>query len=1056
MDASRQTHVLDSILRHAPLLVFGFDADARITFRRGHALLAADSTEADHIGERITERFADIPDLVAGVEKVLQGETAQWSSEVNGRHYQTTCEPLRDADGHVTGGIGVAMDATEQTQKQTRSDALYEAARHADATLWAFDADRRMTLHIGAPLETLGVGQGWNVGEDMAEVYADLPVVVDAVESVLQGEETSWNVTLDGRTFKSVVSPMRGDRGAVVGGVGLSIDITDQVHAEREAALQAERLRALTVVFGERGLSMDEHLHQALRASLDTLGLDLAMVSQIEGETYTVRACVAPKGVALAIGDTFPLSEIPCSLTLARGDVFAVHHVSDSEYRRHPFFTAFGLESYLGAPIVVDGRVVGTINFSAQAPREAPFTESDYDLVRLVANWAGALIEREGHRRQLIASEQRFQGIFHSQYQFQGLLSPDGTLLEVNDSATAFAGVPREELVGKKFWDCHWWQIDEATQEQLRAAIEKAASGEFVRYTVEVQGGDTVIPIDFSLKPLRDANTGEVVLLIPEGRDVSEMVQTEQTLHETVEALAEARDQADAANRAKSAFLAAMSHEIRTPMNAVIGFGDLLNTTPLSPQQQDYVRTIQNAGDRLLGLIDDILDFSKVEAGHLPIESEPLETEPLLVGALEEVATQAAKKGLELAYVIAEGVPGRVVGDRRRIRQILANLLSNAVKFTDSGSVELYARAEPDGFLAVSIQDTGIGITAERLPKVFDAFVQADGSTARRFGGTGLGLAISRKLATAMGGTLTASSRLGEGSTFTLRLPLAAAPEAGRVVLRTATTALGGVSVLLVDDDPVGRAAIVERLTRWGMTVMDTPDPSEALRWLDEGYPFDLGVLDMVMPGTDGLEVAAAIRKRRDPTALPLVLLSSEPEARHAPDLVLATVCKPVAPSALHDLLARALATREALPSTLQHPDTLPTSSPLEAHSLRILLAEDEPDNQLLAVRMLGEMGFGVEVAATGAEALERLHQHPYDVVLMDVMMPKMDGLEATRRLRAELPPERQPRVIALTARAMASDREACFAAGMDDFLPKPFRMAALQEILSQDMTAEA
>ncbi|MEM6327953.1 MAG: response regulator, partial [Bacteroidota bacterium] len=543
---------------------------------------------------------------------------------------------------------------------------------------------------------------------------------------------------------------------------------------------------------------------------------------------------------------------------------------------------------------------------------------------------------------------------------------------------------------------------------------------------------------------------------------ITERVQGEQTLRETVSALAEARDEAEAANRAKSAFLAAMSHEIRTPMNAVIGFGDLLKTTALTPQQQSYVRTIQNAGDRLLGLIDDLLDFSKIEAGRLPIETEPLDTEPLIVHALEEVATLAAKKGLELAYIIREGVPARVIGDPRRIGQILANLLSNAIKFTEKGGVEVHVGLRDDHQLAVTVQDTGIGIDPARIERVFEAFVQADESTARRFGGTGLGLAISRRLAEAMGGDLTATSVPGQGSAFTLSLPLPTAPETGRVVLHTATTSLSGSSVLLVDDDEISRLGLSTRLQQWGMTVSATHDPAEALAWIDSGQSFDLGVLDMVMPETDGLQLAAAIRERRSPQTLPLVVLSSEPEARHAPDLVVSTICKPITPVELHDLLSRALATRETLPSaTVLDPAT---QAALEEKAIRvaplgvrrILLAEDEPDNQLLAVRMLSELGFSVEVATTGVEALERLRQHPYDVVLMDVMMPAMDGLEATRRLRAELPPEQQPRVIALTARAMAADREACFNAGMDDFLAKPFRMAALAKVLDRGFIAEA
>ncbi|HIG73044.1 MAG TPA: response regulator [Bacteroidetes bacterium] len=446
-----------------------------------------------------------------------------------------------------------------------------------------------------------------------------------------------------------------------------------------------------------------------------------------------------------------------------------------------------------------------------------------------------------------------------------------------------------------------------------------------------------------------------------------------------------------------------------------------------------------------------------------------METEALIVDAMHEVAPAAAKGGLELAYTIAENVPGQFVGDPKRLGQILANLLSNAVKFTEAGGVELTARME-DGALAVTVRDTGIGIDEGRLETVFNAFVQADSATSRRFGGTGLGLAISRRLAEAMGGSLTAASTPGQGSAFTLQIPLTAAPQqrSERVVLSVATTSLAGCSVLLVDDDDAGRTMLAGHFRRWGMTVSETADPHEALRWLDEGYRFDIGVLDMMMPEVDGLQLAAAIRQRVGPEVLPLVILSSEPEARHAPGLVVSTVCKPISPSELHDLLVRALHTLDPGPDTAEAPEPATTrvGGPAEGDGATsnvqlstgtgaepssrspILLVEDEPDNQLLAIRMLRLLGYEAEVATTGEEALDRIRQHPYSIVLMDVMMPKMDGLEATRRIRAELPEDRQPRVIALTARAMAADREACFEAGMDAFLAKPFRLAALSDVL--------
>ncbi|MEL6615842.1 MAG: response regulator, partial [Bacteroidota bacterium] len=678
--------------------------------------------------------------------------------------------------------------------------------------------------------------------------------------------------------------------------------------SQEQAKRQSTRLRALAGAFGQRDLTFMEHAESIFATALDLLGLDIGILSRIEDDCYTVLACAVPEGVPLAPGDTFVFSDTYCSITLQSDDVVAIDHMERSAHRRHPCYEAFGLETYIGAPITSGGVIIGTLNFSSPEARSQPFDESDLDLVRLMADWLGAAHQREAQAR----------------------------------------------------------------------------------------------------------------------------------------AIAEARDEAQAANRAKSAFLAAMSHEIRTPMNAVIGFGDLLSTTLLTPQQQSYVRTIQSAGDRLIGLIDDILDFSKIEAGRIDVETAPLELEPLVVGALEQIAPIAAQKGIELAYSIQDQITTRVEGDEQRISQILLNLLSNAIKFTERGSVEVHVRRASGGPYRLSVHDTGIGIPADRLEQVFDAFVQADSSTSRRFGGTGLGLAISQRLAERLGGELTATSTPGRGSVFTLELPLAAAPEAGRVVLTPASTPLRDIRVALVDDDEAGRLALVERMQGWGMEVSHTADPDELLGWLDDGADFDIGVLDMVMPGTDGLLLAEAIRQRLSAGELPLIVLSSERETRHAPGLVVSTALKPVMPATLHALLVRAL-------------DTRADESASTETALRILIAEDEPENQMLAVRMLRQLGFDAEVAGSGVEVLDRVRQHPYDVILMDVMMPEMDGLEATRRLRSEFPADQQPRIIALTARAMAADREACIAAGMDGYISKPFRLGTLAEALRQRLpTAEA
>ena len=988
------------------------------------------------------------------LRRVLKGDRVRTAGEPG---YEV--RPWRDDSGEVAGVVVSALDAPAASGSElAQMQALFEGAREADATIWAFDADGRMTLHVGAPLETLGVGQGWNVGELMSDVYADLPVVVENVARVLDGEPTKWTVLLDGRTFESVVTPITDDDGATAGGIGISIDVTDREAARSAAAGHADRLRRLLEATSTEG-SFAERADVVLREMTEMLGMGGGLLARIGDGTYTCLAGHARSGDAMAPGDTMDVDDTYCALTLEAGEVVAIEHMAFSEHRDHKCYSAVGLEAYIGAPVYVDGEMYGAISFSSTRPAERPWTDEDVDLVRLAAQWAGGLIERDLRQRELEGSKRRFQGIFNSQYQFQGLLSPDGTLLEANDTAVAFAGVPREELVGKKFWDCHWWLISEETQDQLRAAIDRAAAGEFVRYTVEVQGaGGAVVPIDFSLKPLVNEATGEVVLLIPEGRDVSEMVAAEARLQETVEALAAARDQAESASRAKSSFLASMSHEIRTPMNAVVGFGELLETTDLTDRQRSYVDAMRRASERLLGLIDDILDFSKVEAGRIELQEAPVQLRDLITGVLNETAPEAGTKGLELAFDIAPDVPDPVCADEKRLHQVLSNLVANAVKFTEAGSVDVVVRrgeppamgeTPPDtSWIEFQVRDTGVGIAEDRLDSIFEAFVQADASTTRTYGGTGLGLALTRRFVELMGGRVRTESTPGEGSRFFVLLPLEHASK--RTVVTADPGVLDGVRALVVDDDDDSRALLVRTLERWGVVVSETADPEEALEWIFAGQEFDVGVLDMVMPGLDGLALAERIRERQSPDDLPLVVLSSEDRERHAPDLVSSTVLKPIAPTALHALLRRVVQAQRADVSRREGRPVV--GEPLEGEEgprrPRILLAEDEPDNQALALEMLGQLGLTAEVASDGAEALERLRQAPYDIVLMDVMMPRLDGLEATRRLRRELSPDQQPRVIAMTARALRSDREACLAAGMNGYLAKPVRLADLSEAI--------
>ncbi|MEP6901725.1 MAG: PAS domain S-box protein [Actinomycetota bacterium] len=641
----------------------------------------------------------------------------------------------------------------------------------------------------------------------------------------------------------------------------------------------------------------------------------------------------------------------------------------------------------------------------------------------------------------------------------------EGKIISWNAGAEKLYGYSAQEILGQ-----HISVIYPSDRiEEESAIISAMMHGERLQgyETVRSGKGHKNIPVSLTVSPVRDRD-GRIIGISKIAHDITERKRIEEELKKT-------RDSALESARLKSEFLANMSHEIRTPMNGVIGMTGLLLNSSLDTDQKDYAETIQSSADSLLRIIDDILDFSKIEAGQMQFEKIDFDLNEAVEGAVEMLAERSRVKEIELASLIYRDVPTGLRSDPGRLRQVLTNLIGNALKFTERGEVIVSVQKESETNKFVSLRfevaDTGIGISDEARKNLFQAFVQADGSTTRKYGGTGLGLAISKQLVEMMGGEIGLRSELGKGSVFwfTARFEKQVAPA---VPVQTESEAsLEGLRVLIVDDNATNRKILVHQTASWGMAAIEAKSGAEALSVLhaavEQQEPFDIAILDLMMPEMNGFELAQRIKAEESITKTHLVLMPSYGKRGHgrmARDTQIAAYLqKPVRQSQLYKCLKAVIAeasgnavnserqsqrliTRHSLRST-----TLPvTESNVTASIARILVAEDNPVNQKVALSQLKSLGFTAEVVTNGRAAVEAVENQRYDIVLMDCQMPEMDGFEATAAIRRHEGERKHTTIIAMTAHALEGEREKCLAAGMDDYISKPVKIDTLKQTLER------
>ena len=1026
-----------------------------------------------HIGEHeFTVTFsagvAAFPVCASADALISRADAALYAAKFAGRNQVISASRLEGKE--LTGDRGTPLAAFDP--RALDQSALYpNLLRQAKSAILRLDGQGTITSVNEFSLDFFGFRERDLIGHQLVGKVIELTASNSADWDALAADiarhpdryaNCEYETTRpDGQKVWAAWSftPLLDERGNLVQIVGIGNDITARKMAAEELRGTVARLSALNRILQ---VVMNQQDIAAIGAAVTREVIDLfaafhvgiALLNEDRTRLIFFGNLLCEGNEDLDLGNQILLSQDRSSreaLETGRAVCVANAMTSPLTVGSQNFLKSLQINSRVVVPLIHRGRPIGTMNIDFAAP-DRVMTPPEIELAEVIGGAIAGALESS----LLFNAEQRQRQYFEALVNHipTAVVNVDleARIRSWNPAAEMMFGFTAAEALGQNIDTL----LTSAAyrQEAVGYTQNSMKTPDLVQSITRRQRKDgTQVDVELLAVPLLlNGNSGAIAIY----HDISE--------------LQRARHEAETANKAKSAFLATMSHEIRTPLNAIIGMTTLLLDTALTSEQHNFSETIRASGEALLTIINDVLDFSKIEAGRLELEEQPFDLRECLESALDLFGARVAEKGIDVAYLLDPDVPQVIVSDAARLRQILLNLLSNALKFTETGEVVLAVSAEKlpphensPYLLHFSVRDTGIGIPSDRMDRLFQSFSQVDASTTRKYGGTGLGLAISKRLAELMGGSMRVESAgiPGQGATFHFTICARSSSRSIPVFLHRKQPELTGKRVLIVDDNATNRYILVRQVQSWGMIPHETADPHQALAWIGAGREFDVILLDMQMPAMDGVHLAAEIQRAEGAAAaLPIVMLTSlglrEMDAEIA--RFAAYLTKPIKPAVLYSTLLDIFGSHPGVPKTVkwQKPSEPERGQGARA-PLTILLAEDHVVNQQVALHLLNRLGYRADVAANGQEVLAALQRQFYDVILMDVQMPEMDGLETTRRVRASRRTgtetagafQNQPYIIAMTANAMQGDREICLEAGMDAYLSKPIRLEDLSSTLA-------